>query len=257
MGAHLIDGVGHAVVLAVDHREEHAQNRGRFAHALPHAPHRLAETHDAFQGQVGGRHRDDERVGRHEGVDGEDGGGGGTVDDDRLVLIVHRREHFGKLILPVRVVFEPDVGVGQFKRPGEKVHLLPARRPDGLLNREVVEQHVRRGGREVVVLHSEGQGRRALAVQVHQEHVASPKCKPGGEVHGGRCFSHAALVVDDGNGLKHGRPRRNSEPVRINIHPIGSHIVHSETYGVAPTFSLKKLRKLQIFLFGHHTQKIF
>ena len=70
----------------------------------------------------------------------------------------------------------------------------------------VIDQHIINVGRSGVFIHAHAGGGVGLGVKVTQQHPLAQLLQGSGEIDGGGSFTHAALLVDDGNDSCHGRP---------------------------------------------------
>ena len=74
---------------------------------------------------------------------------------------------------------------------------------DNLLDGFVLEQQVIAAERHLALVDTAAHGGIALRVEIDQQHLAPGRCQRGGQVHTGGGFTHAALLVGNGDNASH------------------------------------------------------
>ncbi len=142
--------------------------------------------------------------------------GRGAVDHDEVVPISHLRDGLLELLGRIRLVDElaldgHEVGCGRHDvEPGElgRVRELgDARLPE----EELIAAAVDGTGRD-----AEPRGRVRLRIEIDHEHTLLGDDETRGQVDRGRGFTHATLLVGNGDDSTHSRHRLPAEPISIN-----------------------------------------
>ncbi len=190
----------------VEHGEDDAFDGETAVELDPDAVDGIEQLGDAFEGEVLGLHRDENGVGRDQGVEGEEVERRGAVEDDELEAVADGLEGATEAILPGVEGDELDVGAEEIfvgRDDGEEVELGGL---ESVGSSEVAHQDLVGVGTVRVAEEAEAAGSVGLWVAVDQEGWGLVRGERGGEVDGGGRLADAALLVGDRDDSSHVSP---------------------------------------------------
>ena len=189
---------------AVEHGQQHPLDGQLGVESPLDQPHCGQQVAEALQGVVLALHRDQQGAGGAQGVDGEHLQGGGAVDEDIVVAGSQLLQGVLQQVLPVGDGDHFDAGPGQSLVGGEHIPVFCG--DHRFLGLRAVDQHIVYIGGGGVLVHAHAGCGVGLRVKVAQKHTLSQGAEGGCDVHRRRGLAHAALLVDDGNDIRHRIP---------------------------------------------------
>jgi hypothetical protein len=195
---------------AVEHRQHDALDGKGGIEVVTDEVERGDQLGEALQGVVLALGWDQHRLGRGEGIDGQQTERWRAIDEDVVVVGGGDAQDAGQTALPLGLRGELDLGSGERHRRRRERHADDLCRYDHLGEGSVSEQSVVEGGREARSVDSEPAGRVALRIEVEDEDSLSRECERGRQIDYGRRLADAALLVGTGDRLTHSGPPRKS-----------------------------------------------
>ena len=151
-------------------------------------------------------HRDEDGVGRDQGVEGEKVEGRGTVEDDELEAVANGLERLAEAILASVEGDELDVGAEEIfvrRDDGEEVE---GGRVKSVGGGELAHEDLVGAGAVGIAEEAEAAGGVGLGVAVDQQSWGAMRGERGGEIDGGGRLADSALLVGDRNDSSHDSP---------------------------------------------------
>ncbi len=190
-------------VAAIIHGQHHALNLQGRIEAAAYQLNGAHQLRQAFQGEEFALQRHQNSVSGGHGVDRQQIQRGRAVD-----------QHIGEAVL-VRLLAEGNQGLAQAERAARgmaQFQLDPRQvrvgrdqeqaRQEGWHHRlgqgRLVHQHIINRGGAFLARHAQASGGIALGIKVEDQHALADGRQGGGQIDGGGGFTHAALLVGDG-----------------------------------------------------------
>ena len=161
---------------------------------------------DPFEREIFRLHRDNQRVGGGQDVQGEQVERRGAVEHDQVVVVLDRLEGMAQADGAVVGGREFDVGAGQVFRSWKQEERLDGGGEDHLVGGRKAHEDVVDRVAGVVALNAEAGGRIGLGIAINEENFQSLQGQRGTKVNCGRGFAHSTLLIHDADNFPHGFP---------------------------------------------------
>ena len=201
MPLHFLRHLERQVGAAVEHGQQHALQGQLGVEAPLDQPHGGQQVAQTLQGVVLALDGHNERVGRAQGVDGEQLQGGGAVDKDVVVVLSQAVQRLFQQVLPVGDGDHLDACPCQGLVGGDHVAVLGGNHR--LFGVRSIDQHIVHVGRGGVLVHAHARCGVGLGIKIAQQHPFAQSFQGCGNVYGGSGLAHSAFLVDNGNDSGH------------------------------------------------------
>ena len=201
------------------HRNQHAEDPGTSTEPPANGFDRAQQVTQPFKGERLRRHRDHQAVCRDQRVHADQGKTGRAVEHHQLVAGVQLLQRVLQGRLTPLDAAEREIRAGQLDRAGQYVEVRCRGGADGLLHREVVEQHAGRRRTQTAAANAAPYRGRRLTVEIDEQHAPARLRQRRSEVDGGRGLADPSLVVDhrdyQGQFFRHSIPNHTRRPARV------------------------------------------
>ena len=185
----------------VEHGQRHAEDLQPGVHPAFHRAQRRHQVAEPLQREVFALHRHQDSVRRAQGVQRQQLQRRRTIHENQVVAFLNAVQRHVQLPFPVLGGDQLHGGARQIGRGRQ--HVSVGRGDDGILRRNVVDQHVVDRVFALPLVQPQPGGGVCLGVKVAQKHAQSQIMQCGGQIHGGGGFPNAALLIHHGNYFPH------------------------------------------------------
>ena len=147
--------------------------------------------------------RDQDRVGRRQGIECQQAERRGTVNDQVVVVAQRRFDRFTQQIFAAGERGHLDFGADQIDRRRRHAQMGQFRRPDDRVNRLLPDQEIVGRRLQAAAIDSDTAGGVALRVDVEQQDVIFGRRERCGQIDRRGGFADAPLLVGDGDDFSH------------------------------------------------------
>jgi hypothetical protein len=162
------------------------------------------ELGDAFQGEVLSLHGDDEGVGGHQDIEGEEVECGRAVKDNQVEVILDGLEGMAEAKRAIRGASQLDIGAGKVLGAWKEPEQIDFGGQNDLNGGSVAHQDVIDGVSVVIPLNPDTGSSVGLRVAVGEKDFEPFKSEAGSEVDRRSGFADSALLIDNAEYSSHG-----------------------------------------------------
>jgi hypothetical protein len=205
VGTHLLAKVRAVVV----HREEDALDLERGVEGLANAVDRGGELGNALEGEVLAIERDENSVGGHQGVQGQETERGWRIDEDVVVVAAERFQESGESAFAAGHANQFDLRAGEItvcRYQGQVIDARGRHKPPRICLFVVGKRLIGRTGLATLAFLTHAAGQIGLGIEVHEKDAMVGKRQGCPEIDGSGGLCHATFLVgdsDDSGGAWH------------------------------------------------------